>query len=108
MNKMWPLLFLLLLAIPIALAAPDFDRDLTPEEEAQFDEILEPIMRVYSFIKYAATVIGVLVLVFAGVSFITAGGEQGKKDRAKNMGVGVIIGLGIIWIAPVVVDYIFT
>lgn len=107
--KLAPIMFLLLiLSAGIALAAPDFDRALTPEEEAQFDDILEPIMRVYNFIKYAATVIGVLVLVFAGISFITAGGEQGKKERAKNMAVGVIVGLGIIWIAPVVVDYIFT
>lgn len=102
------LFLLLILATPLVMAEIDFDSDLTTEEEEQFDEILAPIMKVYNFIKYAATVIGVLVLVFAGISFITAGGEQGKKEKAKNMAVGVIIGLGIIWVAPVVVTYIFT
>ena len=109
MNKLWPLLFVLLIvAIPIVAAAPDFDRDLTPEEEAQFDGILEPIMKVYNFVKYAATVVGVLMLVFAGISFVMSGGEQAKKERAKNMAMGVIIGLAVIWVAPIVVEYIFT
>lgn len=109
MNKLWPLLFVLLIVtIPLVAAAPDFDRDLTPDEEAQFDGILEPIMKVYDFVKYAATVIGVLMLVFAGISFVTSGGEQAKKERAKNMAMGVIIGLAVIWVAPIVVQYIFT
>jgi type IV secretory pathway VirB2 component (pilin) len=108
MNKLAPILFLLLLAVPAVFAAIDFDQPLTPEEEAQFDLILAPVMKVYNFIKYAATVIAVLVLVFAGISFITAGGEHGQKEKAKNMAIGVIIGLAIIWVAPVVVNYIFT
>lgn len=108
MNKLAPILFLLLLIIPTAMAAIDFDQPLTPQEEAQFDQILSPIMKVYNFIKYAATVIGVIMLVFAGVSLITAGGDQGQKERAKNMAVGVVIGLAIIWVAPVVVNYIFS
>ncbi|MEA3229758.1 MAG: pilin [archaeon] len=108
MNKLAPILLLLLLAVPTVLAAIDFDQPLTPQEEQQFDQILAPIMKVYNFIKYAATVIGVLMLVFAGISFIMAGGEQGKKEKAKNMAVGVIIGLAVIWVAPIVVNYIFT
>lgn len=107
MNKIWILSLLALSLVPVVLAEIDFDSDLTPEEEAQFDSILEPVMKVYNFIKYAASVIGVLMLVFAGISFITAGGEMGKKERAKNMAGGVIIGLIIIWIAPLVVRYVF-
>lgn len=108
MKQLAPILFLLLiLATPVVLGAVDFDQTLTPEEEKQFDAILAPVMKIYNFIKYAATVAGVLMLVFAGITFITAGGEQGKKERAKNMAVGVIIGLIIIWVAPLVVKYIF-
>lgn len=111
MKRLAPIVFLLLLlaimAMPLVLGAIDFDQDLTPQEEQQFDQILLPVMKVYNFIKYAATVAGVLMLVFAGITFITAGGEQTKKERAKNMGVGVIIGLIVIWIAPLVVKYIF-
>lgn len=109
MNKMWPLLFyLFLFATPIALGAIDFDAGITPAEEAQFDAILAPVMKVYNFIKYAATIIGVLMLVFAGISFITAGGEMAKKEQAKNMAFGVVIGLILIWVAPLIVQYVFS
>lgn len=101
------LVLLLLLALPCVLGAIDFDSDLTDEEEAQFDQILAPVMKVYNFIKYAATVIGVLMIVFAGITFITAGGEMAKKEKAKNMAIGVVIGLIVIWVAPLVVRYIF-
>ena len=48
------------------------------------------------------------MLVFAGVTFITAGGDTGQKEKAKNMAMGVVIGLIIIWIAPTVVEFIFS
>jgi len=109
MNKLIPIgLFLLLFGGPFVLGAVDFNRGLTPEEEQQFDQILAPVMKIYTFVKYAATIIGVLAMVFAGLTFITAGGEQMKKEKAKNMAIGVIIGLGVIWVAPLVVRYIFT
>jgi len=111
MKKLAPILFLLLLVVPIVVpivvAEIDFNAGLTQDEEDTFDAILEPVMKVYNFIKYAATVAGVLMLVFAGISFMTAGGESGKKEKAKNMAVGVVIGLIIIWVAPLVVEYIF-
>jgi len=108
MRQLAPILFLLLLLVPIVAAEIDFDQGLTQDEEDQIDEILAPVMKIYNFIKYAATVAGVIMLVFAGITFVTAGGEQAKKDKAKNMAVGVVIGLIIIWIAPLVVEFIFS
>ena len=100
---------LLLLLVPaLTLAAIDFDQGLTSSEEAQLDQILSPVLKIYNFIKYAASIAGVLMLVFAGITFITAGGEQVKKEKAKKMAVGVVIGLIVIWIAPLVVEFIFT
>jgi type IV secretory pathway VirB2 component (pilin) len=60
------------------------------------------------FIKYAATIIGVLMLVFAGISFITAGGDMAKREHAKNRGFGVVIGLILIWVAPLIVQFIIS
>ncbi len=107
-STLFLLLFIATLVTPIALAEIDFDTELTEDEEDQVDEILEPIMKIYNFIKYAATVLGVIMLVFAGVTFITAGGDTGQKEKAKNMAMGVVIGLIIIWIAPTVVEFIFS
>ena len=107
MNKIGMLAFLLLmLAIPLVSAELDFDGELSDEEKDEFDDILEPLMKIYNFIKYAATMIGVLMFVFAGISFVTAGGDQAKKERAKQMAVGVVIGLVLIWVAPLIVGYL--
>ena len=65
-------------------------------------------MKVYNILKYTATIIGVLMIVFAGITFVTAGGETGKKERAKHMMTGVVVGLIVIWVAPLVVKLIFS
>ncbi len=91
----------------MSLAAIDFDAELTPEEEQQFDQILEPVMKIYKFFKYAATVVGVLMLVFAAITLATSGGDTGKKEKAKLTIMAVIGALVLIWVAPFVVTAIF-
>lgn len=104
MNKILIALLALLL-IPSGLAA-DFDTEISAEDQATFDQILTPVMKIYNFIKYAATVLAVVFLVFAGVSFILSAGDTAKRESAKNMGTYIIIGLIIIWIAPLIVQYL--
>jgi hypothetical protein len=71
-----------------------------------FDEILKPIQTIYDFAKYAVTIIAGLVLLFAGITYITSGSDTGKREKAKNMVMYVIIGLVVIWAAPVIVRII--
>ena len=97
---------LLLLIIPVVLADLNFNEAMSPEDKANADQILSPLMKIYNFAKYAATMVGVLMFVFAGISFVTAGGDMAKKERAKQMAVGVVIGLVLIWVAPLIVGYI--
>ena len=99
-------LFLLFLASPIVLAAVDFNQPLSADDEATFDQILEPVMKVYNLIKYIATAIAVLVLLFAGINYIISGSDPGKREKAKSMAMYVIIGLIIIWAAPLIVNFI--
>lgn len=109
---MWNKIFLIGLLVSMvfvqaAYAELDFSSEPSAEDQATFDEILAPVMKVYQFIKYAATIIGVLMLVFAGISFATSGGDNAQKERAKNTAAGVVIGLILIWVAPLIVEYIF-
>jgi cytochrome bd-type quinol oxidase subunit 2 len=97
---------LLLLALPVVLADVNFNSGLTDDQKQTFDQILAPLMKIYDFVKYASTVIGVLMFVYAGITFVTAGGEQAKKERAKQIATGVVIGLILIWVAPLVVNYL--
>lgn len=71
-----------------------------------YDQILQPIQNVYNLVKYAVTIIAGLVLLFAGISYITGGSDPAKRDKAKHMVMYVAIGLAVIWAAPFVVNLI--
>ncbi len=73
--------FLLLLLV---VAEISFDEEPSDEGEAQFDEILSLVIKIYNFIKYPVLVFRVMMLVFAGVSYLISGGEQSKKEKEKK------------------------
>jgi len=75
-------------------------------DTSTFDQVLEPVWKVYSFVKYIATAIAILVLVFAGILFMTSGNDTGKRDSAKHTIGYVFVGLIVIWAAPFVVQII--
>ncbi|MFH1238393.1 MAG: pilin [archaeon] len=75
-------------------------------DESDFEEILKPLTTIYNLIKYAATIIAGLVMLFAGITYISSGSDPGKREKAKSMVMYVIVGLIVIWAAPFVVDLI--
>ena len=92
-------IFIVLISMQFILAV-DFNQGNSNEDKATFDEILEPVMKIYNLIKYSATVIAILVLLFAGINYMTSGADPKKREMAKNMVMYVIIGLLVIWAAP--------
>ena len=94
------------LTITPALASIDLSEEISTEDQATFDAILEPVMSIYNFVKYVATAIAALVLVGAGIVFMLSGSDPRKRDQAKNMIMYVIFGLIIIWVAPLIVEYL--
>lgn len=104
--KWLAVVFVLVLAFMPAVLAVDFDQEISAEDQATFDGILQPVMKIYNFIKYAATVLAVLFLIFAGVTFITSGGDQAKREQAKAMATYIVVGLIVIWIAPLIVGFL--
>jgi len=101
----WLILFALLIVLPVA-AAVDFNTQLSDADKATFDKILEPVMKIYNLVKYAASVIAVVIMLFSGVSYMISGSDPKKRESAKNMAMYVIIGLIVIWAAPLVVNFI--
>jgi len=100
------LVFLLSLIALQFVNAVDFDQDISDQDKETFDEILEPVMKIYNLVKYSATVLAVLVLLFAGLTYMTAGSNPAKREQAKDMVTYVVIGLIVIWIAPLMVNFI--
>ena len=96
------------LVLPIVLFAAMFALQLVlaSAANATYDQILQPIQTIYDLVRYAVTVIAGLVLVFAGITYITSGSDPGKREQAKNMIMYVIIGLAVIWAAPLIVKLV--
>jgi type IV secretory pathway VirB2 component (pilin) len=100
------LMFFVTMTVMQFVLAVDFNQPISTQDKATFDQILTPVMKIYNMAKYFSTAIAVVVLLFAGISFITSAGNPGKREQAKNIGMYVIIGLVIIWAAPLVVNFI--
>ena len=106
MKKYMGIVLLALMLLPTVVLAVDFNATVSPQDQQTFDKILQPVMKIYNFIKYAATVLAVVFLVFAGITFISSGNDQAKREQAKSMITYIVIGLIIIWVAPLVVQFL--
>lgn len=108
MKRLLGGLIFVLLLLPLALADGDaqaaLDAELSDADKAEFDSILEPVVKIYNFIKYIATIVGAIFLLYAGISFMTSGGDPRKREQSKNIAMYVVIGLLIIWAAPMIVN----
>ena len=62
----------------------------------------QPICRLYSLIRLFGTIGGVLVAAYAGFLLATSH-DTTERNNAKSLVSGVILGLIIIWIAPLLV-----
>ena len=98
--------FLFLALAPQIVLAVNFNNPISPQDQATFDQILVPVLKVYNLVKYTATVIAVMVLLFAGVNYMLSGSDPKKRESAKSMAMYVVLGLIIIWAAPLVVQFI--
>jgi len=96
----------LLFIMPTIVLAVDFDQEPSAEDKAKFDQILEPVMKIYNLVKYIASALAGVALLFAGITYMVSGSDPKKRDNAKAMGMYVIIGLLVIWSAPMLVQLI--
>jgi type IV secretory pathway VirB2 component (pilin) len=62
----------------------------------------QPICRLYSIIQVLGTVAGVLIAAYAGF-MLTSSNEISERNQSKTLLTGVILGLIIIWMAPLLV-----
>lgn len=104
--QFFALVLALVLAVVPVLAAVDFNKPISAEDQTTFDKILEPVMKIYNLVKYIATAIAGVILLIAGINYMFSGSDPRKRENAKNMAMYVIIGLIIIWATPFVVKFL--
>lgn len=95
MRKEIALVFLtLLLLVPLAFA------------EAEVGEITEPLNRIYDLLKAVVSVIAVIAITVAGVRFMFSSDNIQQREASKAMVGYCIMGLVLIWVAPLMVSYL--
>ena len=90
----WAVMALLFLA-PLAAAA-----------DGDVDMIMEPLNKIYDLVKGVISVVAVLAITFAGVKFMFSGDNIQAREGAKSMISYAVVGLVVVWIAPVMVSYL--
>jgi len=61
-----------LVAMPMVMAY-DFNQQPSDTDKATFDQILQPVMKIYNLVKYVASAIAAIALFFAGVTYMMSG-----------------------------------
>jgi len=102
MKQLIAILILLLLAMPFVLAKVEMPAP-TQEDKDAFQQLTEPIIKIYNLLKWIATAVAMVVLLIAGIMYMTSGYDPKKRDTAKSMAGYVLIGLFLIWAAPILV-----
>lgn len=113
---------LLMLAIPVAAPATVGAQDVLKERictgtraasgegcdpnanpDAGITDIIETVVRIFTLIVGAASVI---MIIFGGFRYITSGGDSSKVTSAKNTIMYALIGLVIAVLAQVLVNFV--
>lgn len=99
---LWPILAVIL-TTPF-VAAADMNATITAQEKAQFDKILEPVMKIYHLLLYLVSAVAIIYAVYIGIQFMLSGSDAKKRDEAKHSLTYVCVGLLVVWAAPYVVQ----
>lgn len=75
-------------------------------ESADVSAITAPLNKIYDLVKAVISVVAVLAITFAGAKFMFSGDNIQAREGAKSMLGYAIAGLVIIWIAPLLVNFL--
>ncbi|HRY36747.1 MAG TPA: hypothetical protein P5230_02605 [Candidatus Magasanikbacteria bacterium] len=94
-------------------AANEIDKQLQAaagEKGAGFDEPVDPRDGIFLIIRYALGMLGfvfLLLALYAGFLWMTAGGDEGNIEKAKSILTAAVIGLIIILLSYSITLFVF-
>lgn len=74
--------------------------------EGDVDMIMEPLNKIYDLVKGVISVAAILAITFAGAKFMFSGDNIQAREGAKSMVGYAVVGLVIVWVAPLLVNYL--
>ena len=98
MKKATKSLFFLLLLFMGQFAFADQAGDIAT--------ITAPLTKIYDLVKAVVSIIGVLALTYAGARFMFSGDNLQARENAKSIVTYALAGLVLVWIAPLVVNFL--
>jgi len=102
MKKLLPILILCgIFAVVVPVLA-----DVVIPDPLDGKTIGDIIASIINLIAGLATGIGVIMIIWAGILYMTAGSSEEKVTKAKKTILWTIVGLAIIWSANFIVDAI--
>lgn len=73
---------------------------------ASVSDITAPITKIYDLIKGVISVIGIIAITIAGAMYMFSGSNIQNRENAKSMVSYAIVGLVLVWVAPLIVGYL--
>ena len=73
---------------------------------ASVSDITAPITKIYDLIKGVVSVVGIIAITIAGGMYMFSGSNIQSRENAKHMVSYAIVGLVLVWVAPILVNYL--
>ncbi len=73
---------------------------------AGISDIMAPINKISELVKAIVSVLGILAITVAGSMYMFSGGNIVARENAKSMVSYAVVGLVLVWVAPLAVSYL--
>jgi amino acid permease len=100
MKKILPIIIICILFLAIGLVV----NALTIENPLKYDKIDDIIKAVMDFIAIVGSSIAVIMVIWGGIVYMTAGSSEEKTKNAKKTIQWALTGLAIVWSAKFLID----
>lgn len=95
--------------LPTLVLAQGFNQQLPPFQGTPGgNDLIGAIQNIINFLLVLAAIVAAIYLIYGGVKYIISAGDETKAGEAKNTILYALIGLIVIGLAVVVVNFVLT
>ena len=75
-------------------------------QESNVNDIVAPITKIYNLVKGVVSVLGIIAITVAGAYYMFSGSNIQARENAKSMVAYSVVGLVLVWVAPILVNFL--
>jgi hypothetical protein len=92
--------------LPIMIGGLNIDFPSFNNQFTTVEGIVDFVIDLLNFLIGASAVVAVGLIIYAGITYMTAGGDPDNVKKASNILTATIIGLCIVFLARMLIEYI--